>query len=323
LQADTTYYILLAPEDEARNVFPPDLDPTARLGGTPPNETSITTPATCASTCGPLVFGGWSLAVPGDCEIAFTWEAARGEAPLEYDVLREGTPVATGLSGTTWTDTTVPWSSGGISYSIVARDSCADPGPREVTGRVFGSRPDDYTPPDIEAPALTQSAPCRVRVEVVLTDSCSGPDEWFRVDRDGSARTFTTRLPYDDPVPGDGTYTYRVRGSDQANNEAWSPPSQITVSGCVSPSRCLYRAWSWDRDSSDVFRDPRAPNDIAFEWPRDVPIDPCPFPSGETVGHRDLELVAPDLIFYQLEGADLLDMRVVADPGRMSVRILH
>ena len=231
--------------------------------------------------------------------------------------------MATGLAGPVWTDTTVPWSESSYRYSVVARDACGDPGPREGAGDEVWARPLDLTPPVVQPPVLTRVGSCTVRVEAVATDACSGAEEYFRVDRDGSPRTHTTRLPYDDSIPGDGTYTYEVWGRDRAHNETWSPPEQITVSGCTDPGRCAYRAWSWDRDTSGTFRSPRAPNDLAFASPRDLPIDPCPFPPGEAVGNRDLELGAPDLVFYQVEGADVRDMRLVADrdPAVMSVRI--
>jgi hypothetical protein len=47
----TTYHVVVVPEDEARNVFPPDFDPLAARPTSPVNEGAVTTPLDCAERC--------------------------------------------------------------------------------------------------------------------------------------------------------------------------------------------------------------------------------------------------------------------------------
>jgi len=314
LEPDTTYHVVVVPEDEARNVYPPDFDPLAGRPDPPRNEAAITTPIVCVSDCGPFVFGGPVEAVPGECEIRLAWQEARGDAPVLYDVVRDSVPVAVGLTDTTWTDQAVAYQV--YNYQVLARDGCADPGPREGRSEGVFTRPADTTPPEVDPPVLAQTGPCTVQVDAAVRDSCSGPGSRHEIRRDGSVRDRSASLPHEDPVPGDGTYAYQVLARDQAGNETLSAPAQITVSGCTTPLLCLHRAQAWDRDTAGLFVSPRWPDDIAFAPPNDAPVQPCPFRSGDSTdagwGH---------LVFYQVDSSDVRDLRLTADRSSFLTRI--
>jgi hypothetical protein len=49
LLAGVIYRVVVVPEDDARNVFPPDFDPTVGRGASPPNERAVTTPVDCSA----------------------------------------------------------------------------------------------------------------------------------------------------------------------------------------------------------------------------------------------------------------------------------
>jgi len=331
LETGTTYYVIVVPEDEARNRYPPGFDPLADRPDSPDNEVSFTIPTRCDKECGPFVFGGPVTAEPGDCELLLSWHEARGDPPLlydVYDVFGGMVPVATGLATTSWVYRPVPWHSRSITYQVQARDGCVNPGPR--TGESDESDParaGDFTLPEVGLPVLSQSGPCWVRVDAVITDSCSSAGA--QIIRDGAPRCRWAVLPHDDPVPADGLYTYQVLAVDSGGNQALSTPAQITVSGCTESPRCLYRAHSWDFHPAELFLDTRPVLDIAFAPPYDVPYGPCPFPSGELVPEsfpppRWNFILGRNLIFYQVDGADMRDMKVVADPDAFSdaVRIV-
>jgi len=326
LETGATYYVIVVPEDEAHNLYPPDFDPLADRPDSPDNEAGYTTPVVCDSDCGPFVFGGPVTAVPGDCEVHLSWQAARGEPAVLYEVLRDGITVATGLPANGWIDGSAPWVFPWTwyEYTVRAQDGCAAPGPRTGESDTVLAHPGDFTPPQVDPPILDQIGPCTVRVDAAISDSCSGPGR-ARVYRDGLRRSDWVFLPHDDPVPGDGTYMYEVVGRDFAENETLSAQAQITVSGCTGSPRCLYRAVAWQSDPREVFLDTRPANDIAFAPPNDGPHGPCPFASGEADPDRVLWRWRHDLVFYQVEGSDIRDIRVEADrdPSVQSVRIFY
>jgi len=319
LASNTFYYVIVVPEDEARNLWPSDFDPSADLPASPDNEKSITTPD-CSAPCDPLVFGGPTTAVSGDCEIDISWDSATGGVPpIEYEVLRNGTPVISGLSGTSWTDTAVAWSAD-YAYQVRAQDSCPDPGPQEAfNDETGGATCFDITPPEVPVPTLSAASPCVVRVEAVVSDTCSGPDAVADILRDGLEVATGVALPYMDTVPANGNYPYQVRGYDRAGNDALSAPNSILVDNC---GPCLYRRTCAVRDTTGVFQ-PRDPvTDIAFTGPDGTdPYGPCPFPPGDPDPEQVLAPGSPVLIFYQAAGDAIRDLQVAKDVPAQSVRI--
>jgi hypothetical protein len=90
--------------------------------------------------------------------------------------------------------------------------------------------------------------------------------------------------------------------------------------------RCLYTDYVYAE-----FRDawkalgPRSADDLALH--RSWPLDPCPFPGGDTDPNGSLYYFFPShrIQFYQVEGADIRDLRVVKDTDAavMNVRIFY
>jgi hypothetical protein len=65
---------------------------------------------------------------------------------------------------------------------------------------------------------------------------------------------------------------------------------------------------------------PRAPNDVAFAAPDDVPYGPCPFPPGDPDPEPVLDAGFPPLVLYQVEGSGVV-IRLAKDEVARSVRV--
>jgi hypothetical protein len=318
LAAGTQYFVIVVPEDRAANTYPADFDPLAARGASPENEASITTPVTCGP-CPALEWTEGLVATPGECAIDLTWNAAAGAEPVLYDVLRDGLEAATGLSATSWTDSPLPWNEP-HEYRVVARDSCADPGPQEITSAPTPMVAAVDTVPPLVEPDLSLPSPCEVQLAPVLTDGCSGPTALVDVLRDGFVIATEVTLPHVDVVPGNGTYAYELRVQDQAGNEALRPAGSIDVADCEVPGPCLFRATADSLDATGLFVSPRGANDIAFAPPHDLSYGPCPFGNGDTDPEVVLGAAAPPLIYYQVEGSGV-ELHVTAEPALGTVRL--
>jgi len=298
----TEYCVIVVPEDEARNVSPFDFDPAVHRTDAPPNAACETT-LDCGGGCPPFGFGGPTAAIAGECQVDVSWEAASGVDPIEYEVLRDGSPVVSGLTGTAWTDTGVAWGSS-YTYQVRARDACwegARQGLNDVSAAVS---PADTTAPTVARPTLLSPGGCSVSVDSLVTDTCSGPAATVDVLRQSVVIATGVTLPYLDTVPADGSYAYEVRGYDLAGNSALSGPNSIDVSGCGGGGPCLHRKTCAAQDITGVFMARDLVTDVAFTEPeRSTPYGPCPFVSGWPDPEPVLEPGRPPLIFYQLEGA--------------------
>jgi len=322
LEADTTYCVIVVPEDEARNVWPPGFHPMADLPASPRNEVCYTTPADCGQGCGPFSFGGPTLAVAGECFIDVSWDAATGEAPVLYEVSRDGTPVVSGLTATAWRDDDPVWGFRHM-YQVRARDACADPGPREGLSSTSAlTAAEDLTPPDITEPVLTMVDACTVRIEAEVTDVCSGPATEVDITVNAVEIATGVPLPYDHTVTGDGRLDYLVRGYDEAGNQGASPFAVIVVDGC---SRQLHRKTCATRDTSGIFTTRETGTEVAFTDPERWTPHRGIFHPGDPDPDPVLAPGAPVLIFYQVAEETSVpwvrDLRVVADREAQTVRI--
>ena len=111
---------------------------------------------------------------------------------------------------------------------------------------------------------------------------------------------------------------------DPLSGRPGPPPNEapVTTPPDCGPARCLYRATAPGGNTSGLFVSPRDPvTDVAFAPPNNAPYGPCPFTPGDPDPDPVLAPGAPILVFYQIEGADIHDLRATADYNVESVRI--
>jgi len=270
----------------------------------------------CVPGCADLVFPGITqVGLDGDCALLVSWEAATGEGPVTYDLHRDAGLLVSGLADTSYRDDQVAFGES-HSYRVVARDSCADPGPMEVWNEASGVvAVEDSTGPAIGSPgagvADPANAPCDVLVEGDVTADCAEVSD-ITLLRDGSDPPVAVvatgiSLPYTDAVPGDGTYHYRIRAEDQAGNVTESGTLTVEVQGCAWV--CLYRAMVPDRSSIDraALYQPRDAQGIALAEGVYGGLYRCPVIPGE----MDASVIGngTELIIYQVDVPDG-DLRV-------------
>jgi hypothetical protein len=247
----------------------------------------------------------------GDCALRVSWFDATGEGNVTYDLYRDTisppTPpeLASGLTVLEFLDTAVDYGES-RAYQVVATDSCADPGPQSVANDPSGSvAVEDSTPPDLNGEAATYDGTvpgdCTVRLSALVTADCADLTDISilrdTIDPPAVVAAPGAALPYDDAVPSDGIYYYRIRVEDEASNTRESATLPVTVDNCSMV--CLYRSDVADRTTLDpavVYQTPRDPvTDIGLQgvayqcpwFPGDV--DPAVVGNGM------------DLVIYQVD----------------------
>ncbi|MFC2172682.1 hypothetical protein ACFLU6_08630 [Acidobacteriota bacterium] len=315
LDPQTTYYVIVVPEDEARNVFPSSFDPEADGATSPQNESSITTPE-CSGPCAAFSWDPNITAQPsGECEITVTWNQAQGEGVITYTITRtppfSSPPPA--LIDPFYVDTDVVLGSG-YTYQVTATDSCPPPqGPQTgISPETVQTLPEDTVGPVISNETLLALSACTVSIDAIITANCA-PLVELQVHREKSGFPGTdifpvAALPFEDTVTSNGTYTYRILALDSEGNDTFSSPVVFTATNCEPTDRCLHRTkmasiYPVTPPKQDCFRNPDA---------RGVSLDPghpdvayqyvCPFLTGD--GDPEPVLSMNDLlIYYQIDDA--------------------
>ena len=94
----------------------------------PSNTVSATVPAAALGPPTALL----AAQTPAVGQVALTWSPPITGAAVSYDVSRDGSPLATGIAGTTFTDVTAP-DSRPATYTVTARDSAGSTASATVT----------------------------------------------------------------------------------------------------------------------------------------------------------------------------------------------
>jgi len=176
----------------------------------------------------------------GDCGLRVEWDPATGgSGGIVYDLYRHtSTPVplapahlvASGLTDASYLDG-VAWGSD-YAYRVVARDSCAVPGPQAEPnggGDSLLQAPVDTTPPLFDGVTeVGEASPCSMVVqwdETTAVDRCSGLSHYSIYRDSGTAHAGgtlaggATSPPWEDTPPGSGVWTYVVRAVNGAGIE--------------------------------------------------------------------------------------------------------
>ena len=117
LTAGSTHTYAVVARDAAGNASPPS------------NTVSATVPA-AAALGPPTTLTAAQTTTPG--RVGLTWTPPTVGTAVGYDVSRDGSPLATGISGTAFTDTTAP-DSRPATYSVTARDSAGSTATATIT----------------------------------------------------------------------------------------------------------------------------------------------------------------------------------------------
>jgi hypothetical protein len=178
-----------------------------------------------------------------------SWEAATGQAPISYNLYRNGLLYQSGISLLTYEDMVVPWGSS-HTYQVEATDSCANPAPQSgFNVESAPVSPTDATGPGVVSPGATYdgstAGDCTVNLQAQLNAMCAPATGVVDVLRDPTSPPTTVvatgeALPYADTVPSDNTYYYVIRAGDEAGNSTDSSVLQVTVDNCLAPT-CFYR----------------------------------------------------------------------------------
>ena len=193
--------------------------------------------------------------------IDLRWSGATDDvAVATYDVYRDGaaSPAASGLTGTTWSDTqVVPGQS--YSYAVVARDAAGNSSTPSNTVTAASSAASTLGPPT-NLTAVQLNAPGQVALS--WSAPTSGAASSYDVTRDGTQLTAgTTSTSVTDPSAPDGTPSrYTVIARDDAGSTAsatlsvtpdWTAP---TPPGAVSvtPQSASSVAVTWGLSSDAV-----------------------------------------------------------------------
>jgi uncharacterized repeat protein (TIGR03806 family) len=226
-QPSTTYSYRVSAVDNAQN----ESMQSAAATATTPADTSAPSPPTGL------------VAVPaGTTRIDLTWNAATdsgGSGLAGYRVFRNGTQIATGISSTAYSDTTVaPGAT--HSYTVRALDNAGNVSTESNVATVTTGS--DGTPPSAPS-GLTATASGSTRVDLswsAATDSGGSGLAGYRVLRNGVqiASGITSTVYADNAVAPSTSYSYTVRAIDGAGNvSADSNTAQATTGAdTVAPS---------------------------------------------------------------------------------------
>jgi len=168
--------------------------------------------------------------------IGLSWSAPSSGTPAGYEVLRDGTVIATTTS-TSYTDPSLPISSA-HSYTVEAFDAAGDTSAASTA--VSGSTTNgvDTTPPTAPT-SLTASDVTGDSATLTWTQSSDNTGvAGYDVYRNGTLIGTTTSTSYPDiELAGDTSYQYTVKAYDPAGNvSAASGSTGITTGASVSAS---------------------------------------------------------------------------------------
>lgn len=223
-----------------------------------------------------------------ECALRVNWNPGEGEAPLAFDLYRDGAMIASGITDTTYLDTNLVFGDPYV-YRVEASDSCPS-GTTLSSGNSAPGIPGDRVPPTFGGPPSATydgSIPenCEVMVNIDYSSRCT-PIGRYEILRDGVyvKSTGVDPFPWTDLAPGNGNYTYEVHLTDVVGNLGTSPPSApVVVDNCVLPDICLYvmevadlAAFNQDKPTG-YFHMPRE----VGEQPLDTAPFTCPFASGD------------------------------------------
>jgi len=196
----------------------------------------------------PLRAGAPEVRTAGACALRISWSPAtdpEGDHPIEYLLYRawsSGGPdlnewvIAATLS-TSFLDEGLSWDQS-YRYKVRARDALGNLGPSSAAE--WGTTTDDEGPV-FPLLSVTHIDDCRVQVEFDIEDGCSGVGSLAELHRSlepGFAPNLATRVatrpwsPWEDTVPRNGNYYYRLAAEDDAGNRTQSRQTAVLVSGC-------------------------------------------------------------------------------------------
>jgi uncharacterized repeat protein (TIGR03806 family) len=225
----TTYTYVVRAVDNANNV---SADSNAASASTAGDTTPPTAPANLVAS------------TPTATSVLLTWGASTdtgGSGLAGYTVRRGGADLATGITGTSYTDPTVAGATT-YSFSVVALDGAGNASIPSNTVTVTTPTPPDTTPPsvpqNVNASAVTAS-----RIDLTWsasTDNAGGSGlAGYRILRGGTqiAQVGAGILAYSDTgLTAATTYSYVVRAFDAAGNVSASSAAATatTSAGVVS-----------------------------------------------------------------------------------------
>jgi chitodextrinase len=190
-----------------------------------------------SATAGTAPSAPTGLAATGTAStIGLSWSAPSSGTPAGYEVLRDGTVIAT-TATTSYTDPSLPVSSA-HSYTVKAFDAAGDTSAASTAVSASTTNGVDTTPPT--APThLTTSGVTGDSATLTWTQSSDNTGvAGYNVYRNGTLVGTTTSASYTDiELAGDTSYQYTVKAYDPAGNvSAASDSAGITTGASVSAS---------------------------------------------------------------------------------------